>query len=255
MHSHIAQLTHRLCAVRFDDICDCDNADQLIAPAEKQRRFSLLCELLRLFLQRCRNLTNSLHKCSAAAVQGNSIQCGRQSMSRQCLKFLHIRCRYRIVLRPFYNRTCQRMFALFFQSIRQRHNIAFGVPVCRNQIGNFGLSGCNGTGFIQRNNGNLSGFFERNSGLKQNAVFCALAVADHDGNRRCQAQRTRTADNQNRNAARQCKTEGLSAKQPDNAGNHGNRDNRRNKHTGYFIRNFCNRRLCRRRVTDHLNNL
>ena len=110
-------------------------------------------------------------------------------------------------------------------------------------------------GFIQRDDLGLAGFFERNGSLEQNPVFRAKAVADHDGHRRGQPQRTRAADDQHGDAARERKADGLAAEQPDGGGQDGERDHRRHEHAGNPVGDLRNRRFRRGGVGDHFDDL
>ena len=125
----------------------------------------------------------------------------------------------------------------------------------REKIRDCRLAGGDGAGFVERNDLNSAGFLQAGCRLEENAVLRAETAADHDRNRRRQAQRARAADDQHRNAARQTVAEGLADQQPDNRCDNCNRNDRRDKNAGDLVGNFGNRRFGRRRVGDHLNDL
>ena len=91
--------------------------------------------------------------------------------------------------------------------------------------------------------------------FEQNAVFRAHAAADHDGDRRGKAQRTRAADDQHGNAPRKRKGEFPAQQQPDDCCDKRDGDDRRDEHTRNLVRRFGNRRFRRRRVGNHADDL
>ena len=147
------------------------------------------------------------------------------------------------------------MFAALFQRGGKGQQVVFRQAVGRNDVCYARFASGDGAGFIKRDNFGFSGFFERNGGFKENAVLCAQAVADHDGNRSRQAQRTGAADDQHGNAARQRETDRLAAEQPNRCRKDGKSDDGRHKYAGYLVGNLCNRRFCCRRIGNHFDNL
>ena len=151
--------------------------------------------------------------------------------------------------------SCQWMFALFLQRIGNCQKFRFTPAIYRNHIRNLRFSLCNRSGFIQCHNLCFPGFLQRYSRLKENTVFGAHSVADHDGNRCSKAKCTRTTDNQHRNSSCQSKTNCMTGDKPYDNGYHRNYNNSRNKYTGNLVCNFCNRCLCCSSITYHLNDL
>ena len=147
------------------------------------------------------------------------------------------------------------MFAALLQRGGEGKKGTFGQAVGREHVGHARFALGNGAGLIQRDDCGLAGFFQRTGGLKENAVFRAEAVAHHDGDRRRQTERARAADDQHRDAARQCETDGLAAQQPHGGGDDGNGDDGRHEHAGYPVGDLCNRRFRCGRVGNHLDDL
>ena len=65
------------------------------------------------------------------------------------------------------------MLAAAFQRGGQRQQLRLGHAVCGQQVGHFWLAAGDGAGLIQRYDAGAPGFFQRRSGLEQDAVLCA----------------------------------------------------------------------------------
>ena len=103
--------------------------------------------------------------------------------------------------------------------------------------------------------------------FNQDTVACALSGSDHNGRRRCKAQRTGAGNDQNGNADRQGKFKAISQQQPDNNRDQRDADNYRHKHAADLISQFRNRglgagrfihqpdNLCQRGIIAHLGGL
>ena len=97
-------------------------------------------------------------------------------------------------------------------------------------------------GLVQGNDARPARVLQTCGSFEQNAVFRAHAAADHDGDRRGKAQRTRAADDQYGNTSCQCIADILSGKQPYDRRNYRDQDNHRYKYTGNFICDLRNRK-------------
>ena len=123
------------------------------------------------------------------------------------------------------------------------------------KIGHLGLSLRDRPGFIQHNKIRLSGGLQCCGGFEQHTLLSPHSAADHNRDGRCEPQRTRAADNEHTDRARQRKAEGFSHNEPDDSCNQSDANHNRHKDAGYPICHFCNRRFCRRGILHHFNNL
>ena len=147
------------------------------------------------------------------------------------------------------------MFTLLFQCSCQLQQCIFLVSRFAYQIRYSRFTTCDGSRLIQSHDLYSSGFFQRNSGFKQDTIFCSHTVTNHDCYRCGKSQCTRAADNQYGNTSCECVAESLSGKQPYDCCNYRDQDNHRYKYTGNFICDLRNRRFCRSRIADHLDDL
>ena len=83
----------------------------------------------------------------------------------------------------------------------------------------------------------------------------AHAAAHHNRHRCCQPQRAGTADHQHRNPPRQRVTDGGAGQQPNNKCHRRYTHHRGHKHAGDAVCQLGNRRLCRRRILHHPDDL
>ncbi len=123
-----------------------------------------------------------------------SILLGRQAVAWQSLKVSYFFCDDLFFFGFLQNCFGQRMFTFLFQANGQTKQLIFTDANRWYQFGDCWLAAGDGAGFIQCHNLNLTGFFERCGCFEQNSMFCSNAIADHNGNRRCQTQRTGAAD-------------------------------------------------------------
>ena len=147
------------------------------------------------------------------------------------------------------------MFGTGFQSGREGYKLFLRYAVCGQKICDLRFSGCDSSGFIERNNLHAAGFLQGLRCFEENAVLCAKPVANHNRNRRRQSKGARTGDDQYANAACECITDVCTDKQPDHQCDGRKHDHSRNKYSGNFIGKLCYGRLGRRGVTDHRDNL
>ena len=88
------------------------------------------------------------------------------------------------------------MFTLLLQGSGKAHQYLLRHTVCGQDIRHARLAAGDGASFIQGNDLGFTGLLQRNRGFEKNAVFSAHTIANHNGNRRCQAQRAGAADDQ-----------------------------------------------------------
>ena len=141
-------------------------------------------------------------------------------------------------------------------------NALFAEHICH-----YGRTLSNCAGLIQHNRINAMGRFQGLRRFNQDTVACALSGSDHNGRRRCKAQRTGAGNDQNGNADRQGKFKAISQQQPDNNRDQRDADNYRHKHAADLISQFRNRGLgagrfihqpddlCQRGIIAHLGGL
>ena len=91
--------------------------------------------------------------------------------------------------------------------------------------------------------------------LDENAIFCALACANHDGDRRGKTERTGAGDDEDGDGDGESKLQACPRKKPDHTDDDSNRDDHRNKDARDFIRHACNRCLRCARFIDQANDL
>ena len=96
--------------------------------------------------------------------------------------------------------------------------LLFGDSVCREQISNFRLAAGNRTGFVQGNDLNLAGLFERNGSFEQDTISGPHSVADHDRYRSGKSESTWTTDNENGDTAGKSIAKFMSGQKPDDRG-------------------------------------
>ena len=93
---------------------------------------------------------------------------------------------------------------------------------------------------IQHNGVDLVGNFQTFRRFYQNAVFCALARADHDGGRCGKPQRTGAGNDEYGNTDGKRKSKGLPQHQPDDGGKHCDADDNGHEHAADLIRQLRN---------------
>ena len=102
-------------------------------------------------------------------------------------------------------------------------------------IGDGGLAGGDGAGFIQHDGGNTVGALQCFGAFHQDAVFGTAAGTHHNSSGGGQPQGAGTADDQHRNADGKSKGGRLADEQPNDHGQHGDADDYRHKDGGNFI--------------------
>ena len=147
------------------------------------------------------------------------------------------------------------MLAAALQRGGQREQLGFGHVRSGQKVGDSGLAAGDSAGLVQRYDAGTASFFQRRSGLEQDAVLRTNAVAHHNSHRRCQTQRTGAADDQHRDAPRQRVAHIPPQQQPDKGGDHRNADDRRHEKAGYGIGDLCNGGFGGGGIADHADDL
>ena len=101
-----------------------------------------------------------------------------------------------------HNRVRQRMLGQLFQRSSDLQQLLLWNALFAEHICHYGRTLSNCAGLIQHNRINAMGRFQGLRRFNQDTVACALAGSDHNGRRRCKAQRTGTGNDQDRNADR-----------------------------------------------------
>ena len=195
--AHALQFTHSLRAVLLDDVRHRDNALHGAILGKEQRGLALGgqcfgagCHLLR------HRHAKGLHQLGVAAVQGTAVQHSRQAVAGQSLEICHLGGGQVVFLCLLQHSAGQRVFTLLLQGSGKAHQYLLRHTVCGQDIRHARLAAGDGASFIQGNDLGFTCLLQRNRGFEENAVFSAHTIANHNGNRRCQAQRAGAADDQ-----------------------------------------------------------
>ena len=147
------------------------------------------------------------------------------------------------------------MFAPALQCGGKGQQLGLGNALGGQDVGDLRLAAGDGAGLIQRNDLGAASSFQRSGGLEQDAVLGTEAVADHDGDRRGQTQRTGAADDQHRDATGQCVAEFPAQQQPDDRGDHGDGDDGGHEEAGHGVGDLGDGSLGGGGIADHLDDL
>ena len=147
------------------------------------------------------------------------------------------------------------MLAAAFQRRRDLQQVLFGYAALRQYIGHLRLSACNRPGFVQTDNLRIAALLKCLRRFEKNSVSGADTVADHDCHRRRQTQRARAGNHKDADRPGQREAGRPAQQQPDQQGQQGNTDDGGYKITGDGVRQTGHRRLGRRSIAHHLNNL
>ena len=149
----------------------------------------------------------------------------------------------------------QRVLTATLQRGSQREQLGLGHVRSGQKVGDGRFAAGDSAGLVQRYDTGTASFFQRRSGLEQDAVLRTKAVAHHNSHWRCQTQRTGAADDQHRDAPRQRVAHIPPQQQPDKGGDHRNADDRRYEKAGYGICDLCNGSLGGGGIADHADDL
>ena len=254
-NAHILKLAHGLRAVFFDDVCHGDHAEKPAVETEIERGLAFVAERLCLFFDCFGNLRFGADKFAVAAAKGAALIARRKAVSRQGLKFRNLVGRNAERLGAFQNCLGKRVLALLLKRNGEAEELLLRDASCRENVCDRRFAGSNRAGFVEGDDLDTAGFLEACRRFEENAVLCAKAASDHDGNRGRKTKCARAADDEHGNPARKAVAEGLSDEEPHNRGHKCDGDDRRNKNAGDLVCDFCDRRFGGRRVGDHLDDL
>ena len=195
MDAHILHFFNCLGTILFDSICNSNNTKKFTITGKIQRSFSFFGKMLWHYIYLISHLNLFTDIFITATIQSAAIKHSLNPISWQYTEILNLYCRHPFLFCTLGNCSCQWMFAFFLQCISDCQKLCLTPAVYRNHIRNLRFSLCNRSGFIQCHNLCFSGFLQRYSRLKENTVFCAHSVADHDGNRCSKTKCTRTTNN------------------------------------------------------------
>ena len=147
------------------------------------------------------------------------------------------------------------MLALLLKRCCSREKHFFRDAFCGQEIRHLRLAGGDGTGLVEHDRIHAAGLLEGLRRLIQNAVLCAHTVADHDGDRRRQAECARAADDEHADAAGDSKAELFAEEQPRAHCQECEADDRGHKDGRDFIGDPCERCLGGCRIADHPDDL
>ena len=147
------------------------------------------------------------------------------------------------------------MLTLALERIREAQQLLRRDALRWEDVRHLRLAGRDRAGLVERDNFDAARLLEARRRLEQDAVLRAEAAAHHDGDRCREAERTRAADDEHRNAARQRVANRLPDQEPHDRRHKRDPDDRRDEHAGHFIRDLRDWRFRRRRVGDHLDDL
>lgn len=95
------------------------------------------------------------------------------------------------LLRVLQDRPRERVLAAPLEGIGQREKLVFRNALRRENVRHLRFAGGDGARLVERHDLDAARLLERGRRLEENAVLCAEAAADHDRDRRREAQRAR----------------------------------------------------------------
>ena len=223
--------------------------------AEEEGRLALSGQLFGLLCQCGRQGKFRLDKGCAAAEDVHAIQLCGQTVARQGRKVCDCRRRDGLCLGAGQNGLGQRMLAAAFQRCGQRQKLRLRDARGGQQVSDPGRTLGDGAGLVQRHDLSAACGFQRGGGLEEDAVLCAEAVAHHDGHGGRKTQRAGAADDQYRNAPGQRIAQLTAQQEPDDGGEDGDGDDRRDKVARYGVGDLGDRSLGGGGIADHLDDL
>ena len=222
----------------LDDIRHTDNARRFASQREVQRGHAVAAHFLARLLQVRRQFAGLADKVGVAARDELTGHFALQALAGDRLKIRNSGVGKLVPVRFLQNSAGQRVLASQFETSGHAEQEFFGHVAGSHDLDDARLTGGDGAGLVQQHGVGVTGSLQAGGCLEQNAVFCTHTAADHDGNRRCQAQCAGAADDQHADAARQRVGKGLAQQQPDNESQRCNADNGRHKDAGDFIGRF-----------------
>ena len=253
--AHVLQLLHRPGAVLADHVRYGDEPDQAAVAAEEQRGLARLRQRVGSAPQLRRDLRLAADEGQVAAREGRAVQRGGQSAAGQGAEVLHLGKLHAQRLDVAQHGPSQGMFTPALQRSGHAQQRLRGNALRAQHVRDLRFAGGDGAGLVQGDDLRAPRVFQRDGGLEQHAVLRAHAVAHHDGHWRGQSQRAGAGDDQYGDGPGQGVAHGLACQHPDDEGDGGNADHRRNEHAGDLVRNLGDGGLGGRRVGDHFDDL
>ena len=220
-----------------------DDACRFTGQREVQRGHTVAAHLFARPLQVGGQLAGLADKIGVAARDDLTGHLALQTLAGHSLKIGNGGVGELVLFGLFQNGTGQRVLTAQFQASGHAEQELGRHVAGTHDLDHAGFAGGDGAGLIQQHSIGVAGGFQAGGGLEQDAVFGAHTAANHDGNRRCQAQRAGAADDQHTDTAGQRVSEGLAQQQPDNERQQGDAGNSGYEDAGDFIRRFGQRGL------------
>ena len=253
--AHVAQLADGLRAVGLEHVRHGDDAEELPAAGEKQRRLAGLGQRLCLRLHGRGDVGRGADEVRVAAAERLPVERGLESVARQGLKVRDLGGGQPVRLRAAQHRLGQRVLAPALERAGQAQQLALRHARGGAEVRHGRVAGGDGAGLVERDDLDAAGLLEGGGRLEEDAVFRAHAAADHDRHRGGEAERARAADDEHGDAARERVAHGAAEQQPDDERHERDAHDRRHEHAGHLVGDLRDRRLRGRRVADHLNDL
>ena len=254
-HTRAAELGNRLGAVLLHRVRYGDQAEQRLAGGKEEGCFSFLRQSVSSGRQRFRDPGGFGKKAPVPAAKDQTVPDGLQAVSGHGAERCDL-CQCRAACFGTGDHSfCQRVLAPGFQGVGRLQQGIFCYALCRDQIGHGRLTLRQRAGLVQHGDLGFSGRFQGGCGLEEDAVSGALAAAHHNCHRSRQPQGAGTADDQHGHRPGQGEGEVLSGQQPPAEGQQGHADDGGHKHGGNPVGDPGNRRLGRRGVRNHADDL
>ena len=253
--AHAAQLADGLRTLRLDGVRHGDEAEEPAVLRKQQRRLACLRERVRLLFHFLRQRQLRGHIPHAAAQQLRAQDRRLQTAAGdggKILRGLRLDVGF---LAALHDGRGQRMLAFGLERDGGLQQLLLRHAGSGNEIRDLRLAGGDGAGLVECDDARPARMLKARGRLEKDAVLRAHAAADHDGHRRGQTQRARAADDEHGDAARQREGEFAPDEQPHDRRHDGDRDDRRDEHACDLVSRLGDRRLRRRRVGDHADDL
>ena len=169
--THISQLPDGLRAVLLDGICHCDNAQQTTCATKEQGRLTLCSQRGGFGLQRSGDGDLCADKGRIAAKDLLAFQRGGKAVARQGGKIGNRGQLQLLFLRIGQHCPRQRVLAAALQRGGQREQLGLSHARSGQKVGDGRFAAGDCAGLVQRYDAGASGFFQRRSGLEQDAVL------------------------------------------------------------------------------------
>ena len=255
-HAKRFHFTHSLFACGFHLICDGNHAEQLTAPCEEQRRFTLLGQFFSFRFENTQVDSSLVHHGRIAAECFGSFCHTRQTSARDLTEVLYGQLVALLLFGIIANRSCQRMLAFLFEPVCQHEQIALFDSFRRNNIGDFRCALRDGARLVEHHGRDVVRILKRFGTLDENTLLGATTSSDHDSCWSRKPERTRTADDEHRDAMH----DGLGDVHARNDKPNDENNNRycydhRHEHAAYTVGQAFDRRFRTRCIVNELNDM